>query len=144
MAKKDLKAELRELYFPSSKEVVEVDVPRLTFASVTGRGNPNEAKAFQEALQALYGVSYTLKFSLKKAKVADYTVMPLEALWRDKPDGSFDPDAKQEWQWTAMILQPDVVTRAAFASAHSQTRLARFFSSGSVDRSARERTGPSE
>lgn len=122
MAKKDLKAELKELYFPSSNNVSEVDVPQMMFATVDGQGNPNEAKAFQEALQALYGVSYTLMFSLKKAKLADYTVMPLEALWWTHADGRFDLDAKEEWKWTAMLLQPEVVTQARFQDAVAQLK----------------------
>ncbi len=118
MAKKDLKEELRDLYFPSAKEVSVVKVPALNFAMVDGEGNPNEAKAFQEAIQALYGVSYTLKFMLKRAGKPDFVVMPLEALWWTHPSGRFDFDSPgATWSWTSMLMQPDFVTRADFRKA---------------------------
>ena len=118
MAKKDLKKELQTLYFPSAKEVSVVDVPPMDFAMVDGVGNPNSSPAFQEAIGALYGISYTLKFMLKKTMNADYVVMPLEALWWTKTSGGFDYETPaKSWKWTCMILQPDFVTRTHFKEA---------------------------
>ena len=65
-AKVDLKRELKELYAPPRTPVL-VDVPPLTFLMVDGRGDPNVATAYREAIAALYGVSYTMKFALKRA-----------------------------------------------------------------------------
>ena len=49
---------------------------------VDGRGDPNNSKSFEQAVEALYSLSYTLKFSLKKSpRAIDYGVMPLEGLW---------------------------------------------------------------
>ncbi len=121
MAKKDLKKELQSLYFPSAKEVALVDVPPMNFAMVDGAGNPNDSRAFQEAIGALYGISYTLKFMLKKAGKADYVVMPLEALWWTDEAGGFDFEStKATWNWTAMILQPDFVTKGHFREGAAQ------------------------
>ena len=121
MAKKDLKKELQSLYFPSAKEVTVVEVPPMNFAMVDGEGNPNDSNDFQEALQALYGISYTLKFMLKKAGKADYTAMPLEGLWWTDDAGGFDYEStKSAWKWTALIMQPDFVSRAHCKAAAAQ------------------------
>ena len=123
----DLKKELKWLYQPSAKQPALVDVPELQFAMVDGAiepgSEPGSSPAFAGALQALYGVSYTLKFSLKKRAVdpVDYPVMALEALWWVE-DGQFSIDKKDNYVWTAMILQPDVVTPELFADAVAQVR----------------------
>ena len=82
MVKIDFKKELKHLYFPSTKECVFVEVPEMNFLMIDGQGDPNTAKEYQEAIEALYSVSYTVKFMVKKRKPAqDYVVMPLEGLW---------------------------------------------------------------
>ncbi len=43
-------------------------------------------------------------------KKIDYPVMALEGLWWMDDMREFSPDRKDEWKWTAMIMQPDCVT----------------------------------
>ncbi len=107
--KVDLKKELKNLYNPSSKEVTVVDVPAMNFLLVNGEGAPASPK-YIEAIEALFSVSYTLKFIVKKAKGIDYAVMPLECLWWVDDITKFSADKKDEWMWTAMIMQPKYVT----------------------------------
>ena len=91
----DLKKTLKHLYLPSAKEPVLVEVPEMQFVMVTGRIQPGEtpgtSPAFQQAMEAMYGMSYTLKFAskLRKEDPIDYPVMALEALWWVE-DGQFD------------------------------------------------------
>jgi hypothetical protein len=66
MAKIDFKKDLKHLYNPPAKEVVIVDVPQMNFLMVDGAGNPNTSQEFIDAIEALYGVSYALKFMIKK------------------------------------------------------------------------------
>jgi hypothetical protein len=47
--------------------------------------------------------------------------MGLEALWWVE-DGRFDIQIKDNWFWTAMILQPDSVTPSMFADGLAQLR----------------------
>jgi len=122
MAKKDLPKDLQSLYFPSAKEPVFVDVPALQFAMVDGVGDPNSAKDFQEAIGALYGVAYTVKFAAKKAGIRDVLVMPLEALWWGEAEADFLTANKEHWHWTAMLLEPPAVTRKLFDEAVRQLR----------------------
>ena len=94
----------------------------MNFLMVDGSGDPNKSPEFQEAVEALYGVSYTLKFSVKKSGGPDYAVMPLEGLWwMDDPEG-FDIEKKDQWKWTVMIAQPDFITSAMVEDAVRQVK----------------------
>ncbi|MDC0749310.1 GyrI-like domain-containing protein [Polyangium mundeleinium] len=117
MNKIDLKSELKDLYKPSAKEVVEVDVPAFNFLMVDGEGNPNTSKSYKEAVEALYSVSYTIKFALKKEKGLDYVVMPLEGLWWADDLTGFSRDEKESWKWTMMIMQPPEAAKQMVQSA---------------------------
>jgi len=106
----DFKKELKLLYKPSAKKVEIVNVPIMNYLIVDGDGGPN-AQSFQEAIEALYGLSYTLKFMIKKGKEGvDYGVLPLEALWWVDDMSKFSVEDKDSWKWTLMIMQPKYVT----------------------------------
>lgn len=123
MKKLDLKQQLKALYNPPTKQVVQVDVPSMNFIMIDGSGNPNTSADYQAAVEALYGVSYTLKFMLKKGEAAlDYGVMPLEGLWWADDMSAFISGDKSQWQWTMMIMQPDVVTREMFEQARAEAK----------------------
>jgi hypothetical protein len=116
----DLRKELKHLYRPGAKEVVEVEVPEMRFLRIDGQGDPNTSEAFAEAVEALYTVSYALKFAVKKEEGLDYGVMPLEGLWWTEK-GETDPEEIQAdrsvWKWTLEIMQPEWVTGERFESA---------------------------
>ena len=122
MAKKDLPEPLRALYFPSAKEPVFVDVPAMQFAMVDGEGAPDTSREFAEAIGALYGVAYTIKFAAKKAGIPDVLVMPLEGLFWTKPGDSFPPADAGDWHWTLMLFEPPTVTRKLFDESVGQLR----------------------
>ena len=123
----DLKKQYKYLYQPSAKKIEILNVPRLQFAMIDGaieKGyEPGNSPAFQDATQVLYGISYTLKFTLKKRKTnaIDYSVMALEGLWWVE-DGVFDITIKDNWFYTLMILQPEVINREIFEEAREQVR----------------------
>jgi hypothetical protein len=122
--KLDLKKKYVDLYRPSRKAFEIVDVPPLNFLMVDGAGDPNTAKSYQEALETLYAVAYTLKFMSKADPGIDFTVMPLEGLWwADDMDAfSSDMSDKDRWLWTAMILQPDHISSEMVAQSVEQVR----------------------
>lgn len=123
MSKIDLKKELKHLYQPSPNEVVLLDVPRMNFLMIDGQGDPNTSQEFQEATNALYGVSYGIKFALKKQGLGpEYTVMPLEGLWWMAGGGEFDMEARDAWCWTLMIMQPDHITGQVVERATAQLK----------------------
>ncbi|HXQ39593.1 MAG TPA: GyrI-like domain-containing protein [Anaerolineales bacterium] len=123
----DLKKDLKYLYTPSAKKAEIVQVPRLQFAMIDRaieRGyEPGSSPAFAEATQALYSISYTIKFMLKKRKTnpVDYPVMALEGLWWVE-DGMFDITVKDNWFYTVMILQPDIITNDIFEDGLAEVR----------------------
>jgi len=120
--KLDLKKEYREFYNPSAKECVVVDVPDMHFLMVDGSGDPNTSQDYQDAVGALYGLAYTLKFHSKIVLEIDYTVMPLEGLWWADEMTEFPGEDKSAWKWTAMIMQPDHITAADVEAAREDVR----------------------
>ncbi len=124
MKKIDLKKELSDFYKPSKSKVALVDVPAMNFLMIDGKGDPNTSEAYAQAIEALYSVAYTLKFMVKKGPLAiDYGVMPLESLWWVEDMRDFDPDNKDEWLWTAMIMQPEIITREFVVEALETVKL---------------------
>jgi hypothetical protein len=125
MKKLDLRKELKYLYAPSAHEVETVNVPNFSFAMIDGEIRPNETPAtsqdYQNAISALYGASFTIKFmsKLRKRNPIDYPVMALEGLWWTE-SGEFDFKKKEPWRWTMMIMQPPHITRDMFQDALEQ------------------------
>ena len=123
MKKIDFKKELKHLYGPSAKAVVQVDVPDMNYLMVDGQGDPNTSKAFSDAVETLFAVAYGVKFMVKKGPLAiDYGVMPLEGLWWADDMAEFSVEDKSNWKWTLMIMQPDFVTREMIDGAISNVR----------------------
>jgi hypothetical protein len=122
----DFKKVYKDLYLPKTKPVL-IDVPKMIFIMIDGKGNPNTAGgAYQKAVEALYGLSYTIKMSKmgknKPKGYFDYVVPPLEGLWWFA-DGKFDLQAvtdKVNFLWTAMIRQPDFVNAVVFRWAKEE------------------------
>jgi hypothetical protein len=91
-----------------------VDVPDLAFAMIDGHGDPNVSAAYRAALQALFSVSYALKFAVKREGGPAYRVGPPEGLWSMPDMARFATASKSEWDWTMMIRQPAAVTPELF------------------------------
>ena len=118
MEKIDHKKELKHLYKASAKKIDVVDVPALNYLMIDGHGNPNTSQSYVEAVGALFSVSYTAKFMIKKGTIeVDYSVMPLEGLWWADDMSVFTGDDKTQWKWTMMIMQPPIVSRQIIESA---------------------------
>ena len=128
MEQLDLKKKFGQLYKPSSKKIEIIEIPALQFAMLDGAIEaglaPGTSHSFQQAVEALYSISYTLKFAFKKRadKPIDYPVMPLEALWWVERSGRFNIKDPTNWHWTVMLMQPEIITPDEFA--HALTGLA--------------------
>ena len=123
----DLKKEYKALYSPSAKKVELVDVPDLQFLMIEGAIEPGMAPGtspgFKEAMEAMYGAAYTLKFmsKLDPSNPVDYPVMALEGLWWVEDD-NFIITRKDNWFYRLMILQPEIITPQRFSEALAQMR----------------------
>lgn len=110
------------LYKPSAKKVEVVDAPAMNFLMVDGVGDPNSSQPYMDALEALYALTYTLKFGLKQVEGVNYRVAPLEGLWWSDAMDVFLAGAREKWQWTMMIAQPSVVTSEWVERASEEVR----------------------
>lgn len=122
MDKLDYKKEYKNLYQPKTKPSV-IDVPEMIFIAVDGKGDPNTCDEYKQAMEILYGLSFTIKMSKMNGTQPDgyfeYVVPPLEGLW-SMDDATFDGlniADKNKFKWTSMIRQPEFVTEEVFESA---------------------------
>ena len=117
-AKLDLKKQHKDIYAPSPKNVSTLDLGPMNYLMVDGEGAP-ESPPYAQAVTALFAVSYTMKFIIKKGPSAqDYAVMPLEGLWWADDMAHFTSGRdKTQWKWTMMIRQPDFITQADIETA---------------------------
>lgn len=58
MKKIDFKKELKHLYIPSVKNAEFVDVPKMNFLMIDGKGNPNTSAEYSQAVETLFSLSY--------------------------------------------------------------------------------------
>ncbi len=118
MEKLDYKKEYKHLYLP--KAVPElINVPNMKFIWVVGKGNPNsENGEYQEALQLLYALSFTIKMSKmgthKIEGYFDYVMPPLEGFWWNEGEKNVDYENKEQFMWISLIRQPEFVTEEVF------------------------------
>jgi len=122
MEKIDYKKQLKHLYGPTAKKVEIVDVPQMNFLMIDGDGDPNTSKAFGDAIEALYPLSYTLKFMVREKMGIDYGVLPLEGLWWADDMSAFSTGNKDTWKWTVMIMQPEFILPSMVKEATEAVR----------------------
>lgn len=120
----DFKKEYKEFYLPKNKPEI-VTVPPMRFVAVRGSGDPNAPDgAYKEALNLLYGLSYTIKMSKMGSRAMegyfDYVVPPLEGLWWMEGIHGVDYSHKEKFEWISMIRLPDFVTAEDFKWAKSE------------------------
>ncbi len=95
----------------------------MNFLMVDGTFDPNVSLEYQQAMEALFPLSYALKFRVKKIVGVDYAVMPLvEGLWWTDDPRQFSMNNKGLWKWTAMIMQPEYVTALPFATVADEVK----------------------
>ncbi len=124
MEKIDFKKQMASFYNPGAKAIQTVVVREMNFVMIDGTGDPNQS-LYQEAIEALYSISYALKFAVKKETGIDFTVMPLEGLWWSKDVTDFTAGNRDGWLWTSLIMQPEYVTQVQFHSTIEKLKTTR-------------------
>jgi len=120
MTELDLKTTFKALYaVPRAPALVEV--PPMRFLMADGEGEPNTAPPYHETVKALLALSYMIKFQIKKEGGIDYFVMPIEGLWWADDMSRFTFEDKSNLKWTALVMQPDVVTEEQVEAARAAT-----------------------
>src|SRR3546814_180493 len=98
-----------------------IDVPEMQYLQIDGRGDPNTSPAFADAVETRYPLAYKLKFASKRDLGRDYVVPPLEGLWwADDMDAFTSSRDKSRWDWTLMLMVPDWIDGARFATVVEQ------------------------
>ena len=96
----------------------------MTFVTVDGKGNPNTSEEYQSAIEALYGLSYTIKMSKMSGAQPkgyyDFVVPPLEGLWWLDDGSDYWIKDKDRYCWTSMIRLPEFVNAAVFETAKNE------------------------
>lgn len=121
MKKIDFKKVYKQFYMPKKIPAI-IDVPTFNYIAIEGKGNPNEQDGeYQEALQLLYAIVFTIKMSkMGKHKLDDYyeyVMPPLEGLWWMPGKEGIDYQNKQDFHFVSMIAQPDFVDEEVFVWA---------------------------
>lgn len=106
----DVKKDRKDLYAPSTRDFVLVDVPPMHFLVVDGEGDPNTSSAYRDAVEALFTASYAVRAAARSALGRVHTVGPLEGLWTADDLDAFRTREKGAWRWSMMIAQPDWIT----------------------------------
>lgn len=117
MDKFDLKKTLPEYFKVSAGKFSVVNLPKFNYFMVDGKGDPNSDPSYVQAIELLYGASFTLKFKSKNELGQDYVVPPLEGLWWAKDMKSFETRDKSKWSWTMMIMVPSHLSKSFVAQA---------------------------
>lgn len=114
----DFKKQDKGMYGPKTSPSV-IDVPKMTFIAVDGKGSPNTGEDYAKAIELLYGLSYAIKMGNKG--VLEYVVAPLEGFWQvddaDFKGGGAPITDKDKFLWTMLIRQPDFVDINIFEQA---------------------------
>ena len=87
-----------------------MQLPRRRCLAIDGAGSPGD-EVFQQAIAAIYGTAYALKFARKKAGRHDFKIGPLEGHWAaDVPPGTTGRPPESTWRWRLRIGVPADVT----------------------------------
>jgi len=114
----DFKKEYKEFYMPKNKPNI-VDVPKMNYIAVRGKGNPNDENSdYKKSIGLLYGIAYTIKMSYKGPHKIEgffeYVVPPLEGFWWQENTKGMDYNRKDDMQFISLIRLPDFVTKEDF------------------------------
>ena len=124
MDKIDYKKTEKHLYLPKAPAIVQV--PEMAFFAVDGAGDPNTSPAYQQAMEILYGLSFTVKMSRmsgeEPAGYFDYVVPPLEGFWWQDGVAGVDYADKSGFHWISVIRLPDFATEADFQWAKVEAK----------------------
>ena len=122
MTKKDYRKEYGDWYTAATAKPKLVILPPLNYLMIDGKGDPNTSIEYQQAVEAIYPVAYGIKFKIKRESGLDFGVLPLEGLWWVPDMTLFSTSNKDDWLWTAMILQPPVVTEELYIETLAEVR----------------------
>lgn len=112
----DLKKDRKALYQPGAGDFSEAIVPETGYLAIDGRGDPNTAPQYADAVAALFTTAYAVRSVVKREAGLEFVAGPLEGLWWHPDPEVFASRDKKRWYWTMLIPLPDRVGEQAVAS----------------------------
>ncbi len=96
-----------ELYDAPPGKAIFITPPKLSYLAIAGQGSSITHEGFQNAMQLLIGVGFSMKCNLKfnpPENFVDYIMPPIEVI-------RYHTDQKKtEWKWKLLLMQPDYIT----------------------------------
>ncbi len=119
--KYEWKKQEKDLYGAKQSPAI-ITVPAQRYLMISGKGNPND-EDFSNRVAALYAFAYAIKMGYKASvtnadaskEVHDFSVYPLEGVWRKQEQGG--ELVKEQLEYTIMIRQPDFITESMAGEA---------------------------
>ena len=110
-----------------------VDIPTQNFIMIKGSGNPNDTD-FSDKVGALFSLAYAIKMGYKSTatknilsnEIHDFTVYPLEGIWKQKnvdTESAAGKLIKENLEYTIMIRQPDFITAEMVRAALERVKI---------------------
>jgi len=113
MEETDQRRRLKELYLPSDKDFVLVDVPEMQFVMIDGEESPG-GEVHMQAARWLFSVIHPIRPIAKERMGRDFAEPPLEGLWWADDMEDFIAGNKDKMKWRMMIVMPDWVSAETF------------------------------
>ena len=89
--------------YGAKKNPTLINIPEQKYIMINGMGNPNDTD-FSNRVSALYSLAYAIKMLYKKSSISeeiqDYTVYPLEGIWKRIEDSEL---IKENLEYTIKI-----------------------------------------
>lgn len=105
-----MKARLKELYLPPTKDFVLVDVPDMRYVMIDGHGAADRT-ALDLAVKWLFTVIHPIKRVARERMGRDFVDPPLEGLWWGDDPQDFIRGNREALNWRMMIVyEPDWLT----------------------------------
>ena len=116
----------KELY-GAKKIPALIVVPEQNYIMISGKGNPNNVD-FSNRVATLYSLAYAVKMGYKataaktnsQSDIDDYTVYPLEGIWKALQDTEL---VKENLEYTIMIRQPDFISEEMVRTALERVKV---------------------
>ena len=93
-----------------------VQIPERRALVIEGTGAP-EGGEFERSIQAIYGITYTMKFERRHAGNGDIPIGPLEGDWWVQGAGGNASVDRARWRWRLRMTVPDDVTDSEVQNA---------------------------
>lgn len=110
--------------YKAGKKPALVETSRSMYLAVEGKGAPSDDE-FQAAIEALYGMAYTIKMGRKKDGKGDYTIGKLEGIYWTAGGQDLASTPADQWCWSLMIRTPEVVDGYPIITEDLETAVSR-------------------